>query len=39
MTVNKLADFIFESYYKWIGSAGENDYYSVKHKKITTVYN
>ena len=41
MTVNEHRDFIFESYYKRIGFARENSYYSMKHQKkiSTTVYN
>ena len=34
MTVNELRDFIFENYYyKRIGFARENSYYSMKHQK------
>ena len=34
MTVNELRDFIFEYYYRRMGFARENSYYSVKHQKI-----
>ena len=33
MTVNQLRDFIFEKYYKRIGLAKENSYYSMKRLK------
>ena len=33
MTVNELRDFIFKNYYKRIGFARENSYYSMKHQK------
>ena len=33
MTVNEFRDFIFENYYKRIGFARENSYYSKKQKK------
>ena len=35
MTVNQLRDFIFEKYYKRIGLAKENSYYSMKRLKKT----
>ena len=38
MTVNKVRDFIFETYYKRIGFSKENSFYSLKHlKKIIIV--
>ena len=33
MSVNKIRDFIFESYYERIGCSKENSYYSMKRLK------
>ena len=33
MTIKELKDFIYESYYRWIGDLKENSYYSIKHSK------
>ena len=33
MLVNGIRDFIFENYYRLIGSFKENSYYSMKHQK------
>ena len=32
MTINELRDFICDNYYKGIGFAKENSYYSMKHQ-------
>ena len=33
ITGNELRDFIFQNYYKQIGFAKENSYYSMNHQK------
>ena len=33
LTVNELKDFIFENYYRQMGVAKENNYYSMKRQK------
>ena len=33
MTVNELRNFVFENYYKRIGFARENSFYSIIHQK------